>query len=150
MGIKYVQGDATRPIGDGCKVLVHICNDICKWGRGFVLAVSNKWPSVRYHYLANSNGMALGTVQFVQVEPDLHVANLIGQHDIKPGPEGEPPIRHWAVREGLQKVKEFALEHNASVHMPRIGCGLAGSTWDQMEELIRRELDEISVTVYDL
>jgi O-acetyl-ADP-ribose deacetylase (regulator of RNase III) len=149
MGIKYVQGDATRPIGDGCKVIVHICNDVCKWGRGFVLAVSNRWPSVRCRYLDHRLGMVLGAVQFVKVESDIYVANLIGQHDIKPGPEGEPPIRYWAVKEGLQKVRKFAIEHNASVHMPRIGCGLAGGDWEHIGELVRRELEGIEVTVYD-
>ena len=36
--------------------------------------------------------------------------------------------------------------------MPRIGCGLAGGTWDKMEPKIVKELTEkeISVTVYDL
>lgn len=38
--IAYKRGDATQPVGEGSKVLVHVCNDIGGWGRGFVLAVS--------------------------------------------------------------------------------------------------------------
>ena len=36
--------------------------------------------------------------------------------------------------------------------MPRIGCGLAGGTWDKIEPLIQSNLSdkEIAVTVYDL
>jgi hypothetical protein len=36
--------------------------------------------------------------------------------------------------------------------MPRIGCGLAGGTWDQIEMIIREELiaRNIAVYVYDL
>lgn len=36
--------------------------------------------------------------------------------------------------------------------MPRIGCGLAGGTWDRIEPLIAHRLVEqgIPVTVYDL
>jgi hypothetical protein len=36
--------------------------------------------------------------------------------------------------------------------MPRIGCGLAGGRWDQIEHLIAEELSagDIPVTVYDL
>lgn len=34
MIIDYIKGGATAPIGDGTKLLVHICNDIGKWGKG--------------------------------------------------------------------------------------------------------------------
>lgn len=26
--ITYLKGDATQPIGDGCKIIIHICNDM--------------------------------------------------------------------------------------------------------------------------
>lgn len=91
-------------------------------------------------------------MQFVQVEPDTWVANLIGQRDIKRSKDNIPPIRYEAVATGLQKVALFAKEKNASVHMPRIGCGLAGGTWDRMEPVIQAALADqgIPVTVYDL
>ncbi len=41
--INYVKGDATAPIGIGNKIIVHICNDIGRWGKGFVMALSKKW-----------------------------------------------------------------------------------------------------------
>ena len=64
---------------------------------------------------------------------------------------GVPPIRYQAIRDGLAKVAEFAVEHGASVHMPRIGCGLAGGKWDEIEPLIAEELSAsgVIVTVYD-
>jgi len=34
---------------------------------------------------------------------------------------------------GREKVGQFAIDKNAKVHMPRIGCGLAGGTWDKIE-----------------
>jgi len=39
----------------------------------------------------------------------------------------------------------------ASVHMPRIGCGLAGGTWDQFQPLIEETLlaANIPVFIYD-
>lgn len=44
-----------------------------------------------------------------------------------------------------------AAELDASVHMPRIGCGLAGGNWSRVEPLIMRRLAErgVAVTVYD-
>ena len=94
----------------------------------------------------------LGAVQFVNVENELYVANMIGQHGIYKDSKGLPPIRYDAVRQCLKEVALFAIDHKASVHMPRIGCGLAGGKWELMEQIIKEELitKEIAVTVYDL
>lgn len=88
-----------------------------------------------------ANDFALGAVQFVPVAPDVRVANMIGQHDIRrKGDDGAPPVRYDAIESALQKLGDRALEWGASVQMPRIGCGLAGGTWDQIEPLILRQL----------
>ncbi|MEV4807251.1 hypothetical protein AB0K18_45260 [Nonomuraea sp. NPDC049421] len=44
------------------------------------------------------------------------------------------------------------LLYQASVHLPRIGTGLAGGSCDVIEPLIRQHLADhgISMTVYDL
>ena len=152
--IKYIKGDATAPKQDGNKIIVHVCNDIGGWGRGFVLALSAKWkdPETNYRDWANSKeNFELGAIQPVKVENDLWVINMIGQRDTKLAKDGTPPIRYEAVQLGINKVARFALENNASVHMPRIGCGLAGGDWNQIEPILLDELSskEIDVTVYD-
>lgn len=154
MKITYKQGDATAPISLKNKVIVHICNDIGGWGKGFVLAISKRWkePETKYkEWYKSKENFELGEVQFVQVESDLWVANLIGQYKIYKDLDGNPPIRYDAVLAGLEKVAQFAIENNATVHMPRIGCGLAGGTWDKIEPLIEETLIEnkVEVTVYD-
>jgi O-acetyl-ADP-ribose deacetylase (regulator of RNase III) len=153
--IRYLKGDATDPQAAGPKVIVHICNDIGGWGKGFVLAISARWPQPEAEYrawskLGTKGGFVLGEVQFVLVRADIVVANLIGQHGIKTGSKG-PPIRYDGVDAGLAKVGDTAVELAASVHMPRIGCGLAGGKWEQIEPLIERNLSArgVAVTVYD-
>jgi O-acetyl-ADP-ribose deacetylase (regulator of RNase III) len=153
--IKYIKGDATQPASLGNKIIVHVCNDIGGWGRGFVLALTAKWsqPEQQYRKWFQSNeNFALGEVQLVQVEEDIGVANMIGQRDVKSDKSGNPPVRYEAIAKALSKVAAFATEKKASVHMPRIGCGLAGGTWDKMEPVIINELMNkgIPVTVYDL
>ncbi len=154
MSILYIKGDATKPDTPGNKIIVHICNDIGGWGKGFVTAISNRWPLPEQEYRAwfkSGEGFDLGEVQFVQVEHDIWVANMIAQHKINKDENGNPPIRYDAVAAGLEKVSEFAGETGASVHMPRIGCGLAGGTWDKIEPIIIEQLiaNNIAVTVYD-
>jgi len=155
--ILYLRGDATTPHGEGNKMIAHVCNDIGKWGAGFVVALSKRsrrpeqvfrqWYAER-----QSNDYGLGAVQFVQVGPELWVANMIGQHTIRiKGEDGLPPVRYEAIEQALGKVAEEALAMEASVHMPRIGCGLAGGKWELIEPLILKQLCErdVQVTVYD-
>lgn len=154
MNITYQQGDATRPTIQGNKIIVHICNDIGGWGKGFVMALSKRWaaPEQKYREWHRSHiNFELGEVQFVQVGTDLWVANLIGQHKVNRDEHGNAPIRYDVVEKGLEKLAAFALEHAASVHMPRIGCGLAGGNWDVMGPIVEKALSAkgIDVTVYD-
>jgi O-acetyl-ADP-ribose deacetylase (regulator of RNase III) len=147
--IRYVCGDATRPNGTGPKVLCHICNDRGGWGKGFVLAVSKRWPEPEQVYRHRLQ-YDLGTVQFVLVEPDLTVANMTAQHGYRATKAG-PPIRYDALRECLAIVGHRARARDESVHMPRIGTGLAGGSWDRVELIIRDTLVAIgvNVTVYN-
>lgn len=155
MIINYIKGDATSPQGDGNKIIAHICNDMGGWGRGFVLAISAKWSLPESSYRAwsgSGSDFVLGNMQLVQVERDTWVANIIGQKGIKKDQEGLPPVRYEAIRSGLTKLCLKADRLSASVHMPRIGCGLAGGSWEMMEPIIAAELVNkgIAVTVYDL
>ncbi|MBL1408716.1 macro domain-containing protein [Sphingobacterium faecale] len=154
MRVEYIKGDATAPTAAGNKIIVHVCNDIGAWGKGFVMAISKKWKEPAKQYKAwykSQDGFELGEVQFVQVEDDTWIANMIGQHKIYRDEQGNPPIRYEAIRSALEKVADHALQHDASVHMPRIGCGLAGGTWDKIEPLLKECMVSkgVQVTVYD-
>ncbi|MEU8760496.1 macro domain-containing protein [Streptomyces sp. NPDC048659] len=155
-GIDYVRGDATAPGGKGVKIVAHVCNDLGGWGKGFVRAVSARWPEPetayrRWHRERAGNGFGLGAAQFVQVGPYLWVANLVGQRGIRTSRSAGPPVRYEAIDAALGPLGDKALELGASVHMPRIGCGLAGGTWERVEPLIAGRLVArgIAVTVYD-
>jgi O-acetyl-ADP-ribose deacetylase (regulator of RNase III) len=157
MPILYVVGDATRPQGAGAKVIVHCVNDIGVWGAGFVLAIDRRWAIVADRYRSWHRApqpdapFHLGAVQFVEVEPQLWVANLVGQH--RTIREGELiPIRYEALTLGFQTVATFCRGRQASVHAPRLGAGLARGSWSKIAKLLERELvdREIPVTVYDI
>ncbi|MFB6579870.1 hypothetical protein ACFCYC_21090 [Streptomyces sp. NPDC056402] len=77
-------------------------------------------------------------------------ANMVGQRGIRTG-SGGPPVRYDAVERCLAALADRAVELGASVHMPRIGCGLAGGKWARIEPLITGALcaRDVEVTVYD-
>lgn len=155
--IHYIKGDATRPRGDGKKIICHICNDIGAWGAGFVLAVSKRWkdPEEAYREMKPKERV-LGLVQLVPVEDDITVANMIAQHGISDTRvkgvidiDSQPPIRYYAVRAALAAVNDVAYKTGATLHMPRIGCGLAGGSWNEIEKIIK-DVVSVDVYVYDL
>lgn len=147
MKINYVFGDATKPQGNGVKIIPHIVNDEGRWGAGFVLAISNRWKTPEQFYRAMPEYI-LGDARIINVDDDIWVANMVGQHTISYDEQGLPPIRYDAVREALSKVNAIALEMNATLHMPRIGCGLAGGCWEEIEKILNGVVT-VDVTVYD-
>jgi O-acetyl-ADP-ribose deacetylase (regulator of RNase III) len=158
--VTYVDGDATRPVGIGRKLIIHCCNDKGGWGAGFVLALSkldlnpeNMYRLWHQGVIAGATGaFKLGEVQFAAFhQPTLTVANMIGQHGTGVDEDGNPPIRYSAIRRNLKKVRRYCRKHNMSVHAPRFGSDLAGGDWNVIEKIIEDELTTrgISVTVYD-
>ena len=150
MTIQVVEGDATSPERG---VIVHVVNDRGGWGKGFVNAVSRRWaePERAYRSWArNKTGFELGRAQIVPVGDALFVANVLAQSGTK-RVHGRPPIRYEALEKGLAEVARFCAQNRLEAHMPRIGCGLAGGTWDEVEPLIERTLvaADVPVTVYD-
>ncbi|WP_368396483.1 hypothetical protein [Streptomyces sclerotialus] len=90
-------------------------------------------------------------MQFVDVDVDLRVANMIGQHGTARRGRTDAPVRYEAIAQALEEVGSHCLQWEASVHMPRIGCGLAGGSWDQILPLLHDHLARrgVPVTVYD-
>ncbi|MEU6464237.1 Appr-1-p processing protein [Streptomyces sp. NPDC046976] len=111
--------------------------------RGDATTPSGKGPKIIAH-------LGLGAVQLVQVDPRTWVANMVGQHGIRTGSKGVP-VRYEAIDTALTGLAAHALALGASVHMPRIGCGLAGGKWSRVEPLVTERLTGrgTAVTVYD-
>jgi O-acetyl-ADP-ribose deacetylase (regulator of RNase III) len=149
--IQYITGDATAPIGKGNKIIAHVCNDVGAWGAGFVLAISKRWPQPRAEYMKDktAQSLKLGTVSLVRVERTVWVANMVAQRDIR-WRDGVPPIRYDALLECLKQLGFHAHQLNATIHMPRIGCGLAGGKWERVEPLLRETIPGTQIFVYDL
>ena len=155
--IHYVKGDATDPVvKTGVRAILHVCNDQGGWGRGFVLAISKKWkePETKYRDFIKSakrEGIeTLGRVQHIVVDHNTTVLNMIAQHGYKSS-QNPVPLNYYALELCLEAVAElFDGDENITIHMPRIGCGLAGGNWPEVEALITRILSKLEVYVYDL
>jgi len=151
--LTYITGDATRPTFEGPKIIAHGCNTVGAWGAGFVMAISARWSKPCDEYLKNQDlGMnKLGSVHFVQVEDDIWVANMITQSGIY-STANPRPLNYEAVEDCLEFLALHAKNLKATIHMPRIGTGLAKGRWDEIEDRIQQKLCRtgIDVFVYDL
>ena len=160
--IQYIKGDATSPkLSQGETGLVaHVVNTRGGWGRGFVLAVSSRWyqPEAAYRrwhrtgFNEQGEPFRLGNIQYQRVEPQLYVVNMLAQAGYLKGRsrlEAPAAIRLDALEACLEQLARLACQLEASVHMPRIGTGLGGGSWDLIEPVIDRQLKALVVTVYD-
>jgi O-acetyl-ADP-ribose deacetylase (regulator of RNase III) len=149
--ITYLKGDATCPQASGPKIIAHICNDRGGWGKGFVLAVSARWKDPEMYYRRwyhSKENFKLGETQVVEVGDNLWVANMVAQRGFKSGSNG-PPIQYAALDSCLRQLAKAADERQASLHMPRIGTGLAGGKWELVEPILKAALGDRRVFVYD-
>lgn len=158
--IHYIKGDATNPlINKGeYSVICHCCNTLGAWGAGFVLALSKRFPKVKEHYLSLiksiNSGERLGKVGFVKTNKNIVVANILAQDRIYRSVDGKIPLNYDALREGFRNVYNKFIGYKDipfTIHMPRIGCGLAGGDWNIVENIIKDEFikNGIDVYVYD-
>jgi len=152
--ITYLVGSALEPVTQPA-IIAHICNDIGAWGAGFAKALGKQYPlacsSYRKWHRGDQGGYSfgLGLVQFAWISRAICVANMVAQHGLR-SHENPMPIRYESLTHCLTAVADHAASNSCSVHMPRIGCGLAGGSWDRVEPIIEATLKDVSVYVYDL
>ncbi len=153
--ITYLKGDATKPRGNGKRIVAQVVNDKTpRWGAGFGRAVKAAYPRVQRDFVHwaenNKEKFCLGSTHSVKVTDNISFFQMICQKGY--GPSLSPRIRYEMLRLCLHKLAEDAVAENASVHMPRIACGEAGGTWPVVSEIIDNCLCRkgIDVTVYDL
>lgn len=152
--ITYLRGDATRPRGLGLRIICHVVNDKTpRWGGGFALVVRRGFPDVQQDFVSwaeeHADQFTLGNSRLCSVDDTLAVFSMICQKGY--GPSRTPRVRYAAMKTCLDQLGAIAVNSEASIHMPRIGCGQAGGAWHVVSELIDESLCSrgIPVTVYD-
>lgn len=155
--ITYVQGDAARPdvSAPGEHIIAHVVNDQGGWGRGFTRSLSQRYPRAErsYREWVHKPTFSLGRTLITRIsrEPSLMVAHLLAQHGYM-GLLNPQPLSYDALVDALEGLERYCLLQQAplTIHMPRIGCGLAGGEWSHVEVIVSGILLDVPVIVYDL
>ena len=150
--LTVVKGDATEPIGEGIKIIPHVCNDRHRFGAGFVLALKRKWPEVEtvYREMFENEKGELGEISIKQVEDNIYVVNMIAQHGT--GEYEGKPIRYGSLAFCMEKVAMLTKKFSkASIHCPKFGCGLSKGDFGFVKQLIIEIWinEGIDVTIYE-
>ncbi|WP_417837182.1 ImmA/IrrE family metallo-endopeptidase [Thalassospira tepidiphila] len=151
--VRYVHGSVLQPRGEGAKLVCQLVNDTAlKWGGGVARQAARVFDGAESDFgrwmCAIPMKDRLGKVHFSKPLDDVYIASIVGQKGF--GRSSMPRIRYRAIEEALGSIRDFALMHEASIHMPQIGTGVAGGNWPVIEEMIERELvrEGIPVWVY--
>jgi O-acetyl-ADP-ribose deacetylase (regulator of RNase III) len=137
MNVQYKKGDLLEATED---IIAHGCNCVGIMGAGVARVISDRWPVVfpAYSKACNAGLFQLGTCQLLQVSIPFpvptrgmriaYVANLGTQH--APGPD----FRLSALRTALDNlVLRVGRER---VAIPKIGAGLGGGNWHEIERVL--------------
>lgn len=87
--------------------------------------------------------------------PQLYVINMIAQNGL-PSRDNPSPFDLQAFSECLKKVSKWVYEkhgklfNNFTMHMPRVGAGLGGGNWQDIEKVIESRLSGLDVYIYTL
>lgn len=148
--IGYILKDVTKGI------IVQQVNAQGVMGSGIALGIKTKWPKVWEEYsksiLPNQPDKGLsymGKVLYVEVEPGLWIANIVGQQFYGNAP-GKVYTSYEALEMGFNSIKHFASNNNLDVHYPTIGCGLGGGDWTRVSSIISASLDTITHGLWEL
>lgn len=142
--LQYKKGDVTDA---NEQVIAHGVNCMGHFGSGVAGAIKRKHPYVRNQYLSLSEHI-LGTCQFVKYDNRVWV-NAHTQED--KGYDGKAYADLTAIANCLIEINEYMqLYKLTTIAMPKIGCGLGGLEWDEVNILVDELLKDYEVYVYEL
>ena len=162
MTIKIVEQDITTTTEPNI-VIAHVCNNIGAWGAGVSGAIGRKWKMSEdlfreWAKLGKVEGLEhifptyeMGFIQAfpVDLSTNTHVANMCAQKGLKSS-HNACPLNMSMLEKCLFKLYDYAKRNELTVHLPKIGAGLAGGDWNEIFPLIENISDSYGVitTIY--
>lgn len=142
--IRYRRGDLL--VADAT-VIAHGCNVIGRMGAGIAAQIRRAYPEMFEDYVkrCRRREFSVGTAYLFRLADGRGVINI--------GTQGRDGAELWAIDLGFRALRDLC-ERSAigTVAMPKIGTGLGGLSWTDVEPLLVRAFEgsEIVVDVYVL
>ena len=131
-------------------IVAHGTNTQLAFGSGVAGAIRKKWPRVYAVFMDTKSANRLGNVTPVDVSPFLTVLNCYTQDSY--GYDGKKYADLGAVKNCLTTAFILAEHKGLALHMPKIGCGLGGLEWSDVEPIIEALMVEypVEVNIYEI
>jgi len=161
---------------DRIDIIAHGVNCAGGFGSGLAGQIAKKYPKVKQEYLKKYNegqeiyqpyGWMLGDIQPVEVQvpyecrydnqgksTDIkyttkYIINCATQREY--GSDGTEYVNYDAIRDCMYAVKEFwESKLGGGIAIPKIGSGLGGGDWEQIEDIILTVFEHENISVYVL
>lgn len=145
--MKTVHGDLLALLRQGTfDVIVHGCNCMASMGGGLAGQIAATYPEVeeadREYELQRPGRLKAGTVLPVRTK-DGTVVNAYTQ--VLGGASADPAL----ITQALWKVRALYHDEDVRIGIPRIGCGIGGLDWSEVQPIVERELRDLDVTVVE-
>lgn len=156
--IEYKQGCIIEAFKSGyIEAIGHQCNCMNTMGSGVAKAIKDAYPEAYEADCQTTKGdvSKLGSLTFVIVPVNRHapgmIFNLYGQYDYGREP-GKVYTDIEALHSALQQMRLFVDAAGiTSVGFPKLGAGLGGANWADVEMLIELHFGDLdNVTVYTI
>ena len=147
--MEIIKGDVFDSFLYPNSMVVHGCNAQGVMGSGVAKVVRNDFPAAYYEYVRKyeESGLKLGDVIPVMVLPSRYIINAITQEFY--GRDGRRYVNYHAIEACFGQVKKFAEQNNiGTINYPMIGAGLGGGKWDEIAEIIDRQLEGLAHFVW--
>ena len=123
-------------------IIVHGCNAQGVMGSGVAAAIAAKWPGCYKIY--NRSKLRLGSIIWYKVHDEqLYIANAITQEHYG---NDKVHLDYHALYDCMIVIASQRLP----IHMPLIGCGLAGGRWEIAKPIIEAALGNTETHLWRL
>lgn len=148
--INYFNSDLVPILKDRkFQVFAHGCNCFCTMGAGIALHVKKEFPEAYNDDLKTEKGdkKKLGTIRVIDIGNNKFVINAYTQYAFW---GHRPNVSYSAIYDCFEKINHFMTRNSLSdLTIPKIGAGLAGGNWDDIERLIKKTMDPaITINVF--
>ena len=125
----------------------HVCNDKGAFSAGFVVPLAKEFPQAKASYLSQKGYLRLGQIQVPKVAQNITVINMIAQTL-----GGERPLNYEALVRCMKNARAHinATPGRHEIIAPLFGSGLAGGSFEFIEQLIEDIWPDFKVTIYYL
>jgi O-acetyl-ADP-ribose deacetylase (regulator of RNase III) len=151
--IRYVKGNLLTAFSKAdVDCIAHQCNCFNRMGAGIAPQIAKAYPEVQEadNKTMPADHNKFGTAVWVETKHGP-VFNLYGQWGYRPA-NGVPATNYKMLRASLANMAEQleAAPLNYTIGLPKIGAGLGGGDWDMIQDIIKQELRNFNVRVYEL